>query len=223
MFSDYLELAPSCPDCETAFKVFVVRLQNHYQWLRKEAVRKTREPSKACGKCEKRLAEKGVNLVLVQKELCETENFNTLLSLPVSVAQQKLSVAFSETTSDSESTKTSPTPQRPPGKRRIDFGLVPREEENTPPRSDSAHSLQRKFPRVWSAIPSEGPSQCSPRKTLPEIPELISSSSYFSAILNNLQKLEEAEMLEKLKQFSEELAFLVFRNSRKSKLMYCNA
>ncbi len=101
------------------------------------------------------------------------------------------------------------------GERRFDFGLVAREGENMPPRLVSAYSLQRQFPRVRSVIPSEGPSQYSSWKTLPEILELISCSSYFSAAFNDLQKLDEAEMEEKLKQFSEELALFVFRNSRK--------
>ncbi len=91
--------------------------------------------------------------------------------------------------------------------RRIDFGLVPRQEENTPPRSDTDQRLHMKFPGVCSAIPSEG--QYPPTKNLPEIPELISSCTYISDILNNLQKLEEAEMQETLKRISEELALLL--------------
>ncbi len=75
----------------------------------------TRTTLKVCGKCEKRLAEKDVNVVLVHNNCARPRISIPCFLCPFQWPNRNYPSLFSETTSDSESTKTSGTPQRPPG------------------------------------------------------------------------------------------------------------
>ncbi len=226
LFRQYLALAPSCPDCESAFKAFANRLRNRYHHLRKEAAKKLKEqklPPKVCSQCKKNAAEKDLNLLAISNEVSEWEHFQKLLQLPPAEIKRKLcSVNMDPSFSSPVSTSSRGScflSHKVPKRRRINFSPHQTDadqlKENNqqaagPPLPHPILSLRAKFPRVWDAIPSEGPS------LVPEssIPSWIFTSDYYRTFMKNVSELGEEKGGEILKKFSEESGLEVFKNKR---------